>query len=116
MNFRNRKLVILVAALVFLGIAGAGIVYWTSRDDHAHETAEGETIYYCPMHPTVVSDRPGNCPICGMKLIKRANPTSAATDVANAGALGDVEMVSISPTVSASSPRNARKRTLACPR
>jgi len=26
--------------------------------------------YHCPMHPTYVSDRPGDCPICGMKLVK----------------------------------------------
>lgn len=25
--------------------------------------------YYCPMHPTYTSDRPGDCPICGMKLV-----------------------------------------------
>ena len=25
--------------------------------------------YYCPMHPTYTSDKPGNCPICGMKLV-----------------------------------------------
>jgi membrane fusion protein, copper/silver efflux system len=24
--------------------------------------------YHCPMHPTYVSDRPGDCPICGMRL------------------------------------------------
>src|SRR5262249_34680590 len=27
--------------------------------------------YYCPMHPQVVQDRPGTCPICGMPLAKR---------------------------------------------
>jgi len=26
------------------------------------------TTYTCPMHPEVVSDRPGSCPICGMAL------------------------------------------------
>ena len=24
--------------------------------------------YTCPMHPEIVSDRPGSCPICGMAL------------------------------------------------
>jgi multidrug efflux pump subunit AcrA (membrane-fusion protein) len=27
------------------------------------------TPYNCPMHPTYVSDRPGDCPICGMRLV-----------------------------------------------
>src|SRR5882762_4024290 len=25
--------------------------------------------YTCPMHPQVIQDKPGNCPICGMKLV-----------------------------------------------
>ena len=25
--------------------------------------------FFCPMHPTYVSDRPGDCPICHMKLV-----------------------------------------------
>ena len=25
--------------------------------------------YTCPMHPEVITDRPGNCPKCGMKLV-----------------------------------------------
>lgn len=29
------------------------------------------TLYTCPMHPQVVADRPGRCPICGMKLVPR---------------------------------------------
>ena len=35
--------------------------------DHAHAPAAAK--YHCPMHPTSVSDRPGDCPICGMKLV-----------------------------------------------
>ncbi len=27
------------------------------------------TRYHCPMHPTYVSDSPGDCPICGMRLV-----------------------------------------------
>ena len=33
-------------------------------------TAVSDTKYTCPMHPSVVMDQPGNCPICGMTLVK----------------------------------------------
>ncbi len=25
--------------------------------------------YHCPMHPTFIADKPGDCPICGMRLV-----------------------------------------------
>jgi multidrug efflux pump subunit AcrA (membrane-fusion protein) len=28
-----------------------------------------EIVYHCPMHPDYMSHTPGNCPICGMKLV-----------------------------------------------
>jgi Cu(I)/Ag(I) efflux system membrane fusion protein len=34
------------------------------------ETTDTLAYYTCPMHPEVHSDQPGDCPICGMKLIK----------------------------------------------
>src|SRR3954463_12813586 len=38
---------------------------WTrSMSDHVATAADIE--YYCPMHPSVVRDDQGNCPICGM--------------------------------------------------
>ena len=36
------------------------------------EHAEHADTYTCPMHPTVISDRPGTCPVCGMDLVRKA--------------------------------------------
>jgi hypothetical protein len=35
-------------------------------------------VYTCPMHPEIIRNAPGNCPICGMKLVpkKPSNKTS----------------------------------------
>jgi Cu(I)/Ag(I) efflux system membrane fusion protein len=35
------------------------------------------TQYYCPMHPQVVQDHPGDCPICSMSLVPKEGAASA---------------------------------------
>jgi Cu(I)/Ag(I) efflux system membrane fusion protein len=40
--------------------------YWIKN--RAATTAP-KVMYQCPMHPTYISDKPGDCPICGMKLV-----------------------------------------------
>jgi len=42
--------------------------------------AAGEVLWTCPMHPQIVRQEPGNCPICGMALEPM---TPAADDAAN---------------------------------
>ncbi len=41
-------------------------------DDLSAPDADGPAVYACPMHPEVVSDQPGRCPKCGMKLMAAA--------------------------------------------
>jgi len=54
--------------MLAVALAGAGWAVASFVADgggHAH----AEARYHCPMHPTVVSDRSGSCPICGMDLV-----------------------------------------------
>ncbi|MDZ7647105.1 MAG: heavy metal-binding domain-containing protein [Cytophagales bacterium] len=40
---------------------------------HVHSAA---TQYTCPMHPTVIADTPGKCPVCGMDLVPKMETTT----------------------------------------
>jgi Cu(I)/Ag(I) efflux system membrane fusion protein len=65
---------VLVLALTAGLAVGGGAVYLLGRGatahDHAAPSTEAKPRYTCPMHPTIVSDHPGDCPICGMALVK----------------------------------------------
>ncbi len=57
---RYLNILFLVLALVVAACSG---------EDHKH--AAGETEYTCPMHPQIVQNEPGTCPICGMDLVPK---------------------------------------------
>ena len=44
----------------------------------APQAALAHPTYHCPMHPSYTSDRPGDCPICNMRLVP-SNTSEAAT-------------------------------------
>jgi len=65
---RTIKILIGVLAAIFV-IAGGywGYVTFIQKNDTVSSDKE---VYTCPMHPQIVQDRPGQCPICGMDLVK----------------------------------------------
>lgn len=62
-----RKTTTSVTILV-LGLALAAAAGISACGKKAEEVAEG-TAYTCPMHPEETSDKPGECPTCGMDLV-----------------------------------------------
>jgi membrane fusion protein, copper/silver efflux system len=75
------SLVVLLAAVVGAGLFAADS---SSKPDATNAVAAsaGKTLYTCGMHPWIIQDHPGNCPICGMKLEpvrKQADSAAAAS-------------------------------------
>ena len=75
-----KKKIIIAAIIVFALLVPA---YLLIAPDHQSEITVGtKQLYTCGMHPNIVSDKPGDCPICGMKLvpIKNTNQSDPPQD------------------------------------
>jgi multidrug efflux pump subunit AcrA (membrane-fusion protein)/rubrerythrin len=58
MNLKWNKVFIGMLFIAAVGLGDAGKTITTAE----------KTLYTCGMHPWIIQDHPGNCPICGMKL------------------------------------------------
>lgn len=47
----------------------------------ATSQAKSEVKYTCPMHPQILEDHPGSCPICGMTLVKKSGQASEGSGI-----------------------------------
>lgn len=63
--FRKAFSCILLAILVAISFTGC-----TDKHEHGQEATEA-VAYTCPMHPQIVKNKPGSCPICGMDLVAK---------------------------------------------
>ena len=43
--------------------------------------AKSDAKYTCPMHPQILEDHQGSCPICGMTLVKRSGQASEGSGI-----------------------------------
>ncbi|HYV29498.1 MAG TPA: efflux RND transporter periplasmic adaptor subunit, partial [Candidatus Binatia bacterium] len=90
---KRKPVEILVSlSLGLILLAGAAAVAWqffgeqlkkagwfTALTGHrrVQDASKQGEIYYCPMHKEYQSDKPGNCPICSMQLVKLEKPAAA---------------------------------------
>ena len=100
---KKKSSVALVAVSAFV-LLGAGVLAFFTVPafhnllhphpaDNAAKAAQGQAKYTCGMHPFIISDKPGNCPICGMTLtrIEDAGPAATAGSAADQGPAGKGE-------------------------
>lgn len=60
-------IIILIGLLTFACIIAA--VQYTNHKKVTVQKSTKKVMYHCPMHPTIISDKPGDCPVCGMHLV-----------------------------------------------
>ncbi len=58
----------ILVGTALVAAAGTG-AWWLSRQGSAPAAEERGRHYHCPMHPTLLADSPGDCPICHMSLV-----------------------------------------------
>jgi multidrug efflux pump subunit AcrA (membrane-fusion protein) len=75
----QRSSKIFQALALFLVASCAFFLIGCDRD-HGASSSNAQTLYTCGMHPQVIRDKPGLCPICGMKLTPvRKQPSGGQT-------------------------------------
>jgi membrane fusion protein, copper/silver efflux system len=83
-----------LSAMIFVAVASAVVAItgalvishfpWSSGgsgSDATPHAGDNQDFYQCPMHPSIVQDHPGDCPICGMKLVKIEKSKSTTKDI-----------------------------------
>ena len=93
----------LAATALASALLGGGAVHLLAHREAAHEphasapaattptaAAPAATKYQCPMHPSIVMDQPGKCPICGMDLVAMTPVAAAPGDAAPVEGLAPV--------------------------
>jgi len=79
-------------AIILVVLAAGGV--WTYRFMSGRGGPAGEHgsgAYYCPMHPNFRAEKPGNCPICSMKLVPLEAAASPAVGSPQASGAAPME-------------------------
>ncbi|MAG21631.1 MAG: efflux transporter periplasmic adaptor subunit [Candidatus Marinimicrobia bacterium] len=74
---KHSILIIALSTITALSVGGCG----GGSKDSSRGNQEAEVQFYsCGMHPNVIQEGPGNCPICGMNLTPMGIPTGGTEE------------------------------------
>ncbi len=100
----NKKVAIPLLFLLFTVASGGGWWLWQKKEPAREKVVQRESqervFYTCSMHSEIIREKPGNCPICGMELIRKIE-SKTVDNTQNAAQKQQAEMlakVSLSPT------------------
>lgn len=66
--------------LGIIAIIGSAIYFYVIKPEVHDASSHQNVVYTCSMHPQIIRDKPGNCPICGMTLVKKVIDNHAIED------------------------------------
>ena len=66
--------------VIVISIIGIAIYLFAMKSDNHSEMEHQNEVYTCSMHPQIIRDKPGNCPICGMTLVKKVMDNNSIED------------------------------------
>ncbi len=112
----NRKTAIPLVILIVALVAGAGWFIWQKKPQDkpsGRSTAAARQLYTCTMHPFIIREKPGSCPICGMELIKKIETSGAEASGQQQAALpGGVSITSAQRVMANVATTEVRKEPL----
>jgi len=91
----NRKQFIPIFSIVLMAFS---VLFTACSENKTTAAVEGkEQTYTCPMHPQIVQNKPGTCPICGMDLVPfdKSNTTQTLTLGTTQQALANITTMAI---------------------
>lgn len=66
-----KKRLLIIGFVLFAALTFNSCQSNPAKEKSATKKEVAKVQYTCTMHPEVVSDKPGNCPKCGMTLVEK---------------------------------------------
>lgn len=66
-----KKNLLIMSFILFSAVIFSSCGQSPVKEKAAAEKEVAKVQYTCPMHPEIITDKPGTCPICGMDLVEK---------------------------------------------